>query len=135
MISRRAFIATVTGLIVAPLAAEGQETGKISRIGFLRVGPPPVMWINAFRQGLRDLGYVEGQNLVIKYGLAQTEAQLPDVAAELVRLKVDVIVASGVPSVPPAQSATRTTPVVFVAALDPVAGDVVTARAPSRSSG
>jgi putative tryptophan/tyrosine transport system substrate-binding protein len=112
-------------LILALLAAEAQQAGKVSRVGFLRVGPPPTEWIDALRQGLRELGYVEGQNLVIEYGVAQSVAQLSDVAAELVRLKVDVIVASGSPSVLAAKNATSTIPVVFVAAIDPVAAGVV----------
>jgi putative ABC transport system substrate-binding protein len=95
----------------------------------LRFGSPPLAFIEGFRQGLRDLGYVEGQNIVIEYGLAQSVAQLPDVAAELVRLKVDVLVASGVPSVLPAKNATSTIPVVFVAAIDPVAAGLVASLA------
>ena len=90
---------------------------KVSRVGFLRFGSPPPGFIEGFRQGLRELGYVEGQNIIIEYGLAQSAAQLPDVAADLVRLKVDVLVASGVPSVLPAKNATNTIPVVFVAAM------------------
>ena len=111
-------------LLGAPLAAEAQQAGKVNRIGFLRVGPPPPTFIEGFRQGLRELGYLEGQNITIEYGLARSAAQLPDVAAELVRLKVDVLVASGTPSVLPARNAARTIPVVFVAALDPVATGV-----------
>jgi len=100
MIPRRTFLATVTGgLLIAPLAAAAQQAGKVPRIGMLRFGPPPPSFIEPFRQGLRELGYVEGQSLIIEYGLARSVAQLPDVAAELVRLKVDVLVASGTPSV------------------------------------
>jgi len=117
-------------ILLAPLVvSEAQQAGKTSRIGFLRIGPPPTAWIDALRQGLRDLGYVEGQNIVIEYGLAQGVAQLPDVAADLARLKVDVIVASGVSSVPAAQSAARTIPVVFVAAIDPVEEEVAASLA------
>jgi putative ABC transport system substrate-binding protein len=130
MISRRAFLATVTGgLLVAPRAAAAQQVGKVPRIGMLRFGPPPPSFIEPFRQGLRELGYVEGQSLIIEYGLARSVAQLPEVAAELVRLKVDVLVASGTPSVLPARNATRTIPVVFVAAIDPVATGVVASLA------
>jgi putative ABC transport system substrate-binding protein len=70
---------------------------------------------------LRELGYLEGQHFVIDYGLAQSVAQIPDAAAELVRRRVDVIVASGTPSVLPARDAAGQTPVVFVATIDPVA--------------
>ncbi len=117
------------GILLAPLAAEAQQAGKVNRIGFLRVGPPPTTWIEGFRQGLRELGYLEGQNVTIEYGLARSVAQLPDVAAELVRLKVDVLVASGTPSVLPARNATSTIPVVFVAAIDPVATGVAASLA------
>ncbi len=113
----------------APLAAQAQQAGKVSRIGFLRVGSTPPAFIEGFRQGLRELGYVEGQNIVIEYGLAQNAGHLPDVAAGLVRLKVDVLVASGIPSVLPAKNATSTIPVVFVAAIDPVAAGVVASLA------
>jgi ABC-type uncharacterized transport system substrate-binding protein len=112
--------------VLPPLAVEAQQQAeKVYRVGFLRFGSTPPAFIGGFRQGLRELGYVEGQNLVIEYGLAQSEAQLPDVAAGLVRRKVDVLVASGVPSVLPAKNATSTIPVVFVAAIDPVATRVV----------
>ena len=87
----------------------------------LRVGPPPPSFIEPFRQGLSDLGYVEGQNLIIEYGLGRSTEQLPDIAADLVRRKVDVLVASGTPSVLPARNATRAIPVVFVAGIDPIA--------------
>ena len=91
----------------------------------LRVGPPPPSFIEPFRQGLSDLGYVEGQNIIIEYGLGRSTEQLPDIAADLVRRKVDVLVASGTPSVLPARNATRTIPVVFVAAIDPIATGLV----------
>ena len=120
-------LATVFLATVFP--AEAQQAGKVNRIGFLRVGPPPTTWIEGFRQGLRELGYLEGQNITIEYGLARSAAQVPDVAAELVRLKVDVLVASGTPSVLPARNATSTIPVVFVAAIDPVATGVAASLA------
>src|SRR5713226_949815 len=109
--------------------AEAQQAGKVNRIGFLRFGPPPTTYIEGFRQGLRELGYLEGQNITIEYGLARSTEQLPDVAAELVRLKVDVLVASGTPSVLPARNATSTIPVVFVSAIDPVAMGVTASLA------
>jgi putative ABC transport system substrate-binding protein len=127
---RRRFIEVIAGgLLAAPLAAEAQQAGKVNRIGFLRFGEPPPTYIEGFRQGLRELGYLEGQNITIEYGLARSAAQLPDVAAELVRRKVDVLVASGTPSVLPAKSATSTIPVVFVAAIDPVATGVIASLA------
>jgi putative ABC transport system substrate-binding protein len=127
--NRRAFVVGAVSLLVAPLVGEAQQTGKAYRIGLLRVGPPPPSFIEPFRQGLRELGYVEGQNLIIEYGIAQGVAQLPELAAQLLRLKVNVFVASGTPSVVPARNATSTIPVVFVAAIDPVATRVVASLA------
>jgi len=95
----------------------------------LRVGPPPPAFIEGFRRGLRELGYLEGQHFVIEYGLAESVAQIPDTAAELVRRRVDIIVASGTPSVLPARDAAGQTPVVFVATIDPVATGLVTSLA------
>ena len=117
-------------VLLAPhVAAEAQSTAKVNRIGFLRFGPPPATWIDAFRTGLRDLGYVEGQTFVIEYGLAQSAVEFPALVAKLIDHKVDVIVASGVPSVAPAQKVSSTIPVVFVAAIDPVAVGVVASLA------
>jgi ABC-type uncharacterized transport system substrate-binding protein len=91
---RRTFMAMLTGgIIAAPFAAEAQQAGKIARIGWLgdRSGAGPRR--EAFLQGLRDLGYVEGRNLVIEYRYAEGKLErLPALAAELVALKVDVIV-------------------------------------------
>jgi len=125
---RRFLLTSLAGVVHAPLAA-AQQAGSSSRIGFLRVGPPPKTWIEGFRQGLRELGYVEGRNIVIDFGLAEEAAQLPDMAAKLVRLKVDVLVASGTPSILPAKNATGTIPIVFVAAIDPVAAGVTASLA------
>jgi putative ABC transport system substrate-binding protein len=132
---RREFI-TLLGAAAAsgawPFAALAQE--PVRRIGFLRVGPPPAAFIDGFRQGLREQGLVEGQHFVIEYSLAQSAAQIPDAAAELVRRKVDIIVASGTPSVLPARNAAGRTPVVFVATLDPVAtGLVASLASPGRN--
>jgi putative tryptophan/tyrosine transport system substrate-binding protein len=130
-VRRREFISILGGAAVGwPLATHAQLPAKVYRIGILRVGPPPPSFIEPFRKGLRELGYIEGQNLTIEYGLANSAAQLPGIAAELVRLKVDLLVASGTPSVIPARDAANTTtPVVFVAAIDPVAAGVATSLA------
>ena len=128
-VRRRWFLIGAGALLAAPLAAEAQQAGKVHRIGLLRVGPPPPSFIEPFWQGLRELGYVEGKSIIIEYGLAQSVAQLPELAAGLIRLKVDVLVASGTPSVLPAKNATSTIPVVFVAAIDPVATGVVASLA------
>ncbi len=115
--------------------AEAQQKGKVYRIGYLVAGksdptshPPSI----AFRQKLRELGYVEGQNLVIEYRRAERKYErLPDLAAELVRLKVDVIVTSGSTRViRAAQRATRTIPIVFRGSpRDPVARGFVASLA------
>lgn len=117
---RREFIALVAGAVVA-LPARAQQSGKLRRVGFLRVGTPPPSFIDPFKKGLRELGHVEGPDFVIDYGLAKSAAQLPLLAAELVGRKIDVLVASGTPSVMPAKNASATIPVVFIAAIDPVA--------------
>jgi putative tryptophan/tyrosine transport system substrate-binding protein len=125
---RRDFISAITGAAWS-LTADAQPLKHMHRIGFLRVGPPPASFIDGFRQGLREQGYVEDQNYVIEYSLAQSAAQIPEAAAELVRRKVDIIVASGTPSVLPARDAAGPTPVVFVAAIDPVAAGLVASLA------
>ena len=103
------------------------QQGK--HIGFLRVGPPPERFIAGFLRGLREQGLIEGQNVLIEWGLAESVARLPDALAELMRLKVDVLVASGTSSVLLTRDAARTIPVVFVAAVDPVAMRLVTSLA------
>lgn len=125
---RRDFILALTGAAWS-LVANAQPLKQMHRIGFLRVGPPPALFIDSFRQGLREQGYVEGQHYVIQYSLAQSAAQIPEAAAELVRQRVDIIVASGTPSVLPAKDAAGQTPVVFVAAIDPVASGLVASLA------
>jgi putative ABC transport system substrate-binding protein len=125
---RREFIAFAICSLVAPIRAATQEA-KIRRIGFLRVGPPPPAFINGFRQGLRELGLLEGQHFVLEYGLAQSAAQVPEAAANLVSRKIDILVASGTPSVLPARDAARQTPVVFVATVDPVKAGLVASLA------
>jgi putative ABC transport system substrate-binding protein len=111
------------------LTARAQQPKQLRRIGFLRVGPPPAAFIDGFRQGMREQHLIEGQHFVIEFGLAQSAAQIPDVAAELARRSVDVIVASGTPSVLPARDAAGQTPVVFVATIDPVAAGLVASLA------
>jgi putative ABC transport system substrate-binding protein len=127
---RRDFI-TLLGCaaIVSPTAPLAQQAGKITRIGFLRVGPPPSTFLNGFLQGLRELGRVEGQHFVLQYGLAHSAAQVPGVAAELVGRGIDILVASGTPSVLPARNAAGQIPVVFVATFDPVATGLVASLA------
>jgi putative ABC transport system substrate-binding protein len=104
------------------LAAEAQQATKVHRIGRLASGPSlgPNPILEAFRQGLRELGYVEGQNFVIDGRYAEgREERLPDLAAELVRLQVDIIVVGGSAAIRAAQHATRTIPIVMAVAPDP----------------
>ena len=129
---RRSFLGTLSGgLLAAPLAAEAQQTAKIARIGYLgtnRAANPTLY--EALRQGLRDLGYEEGRNLVIEYRDAEGKIdRLPALAAELVALKLDIIVAPGTPQALAAKQATTTIPIVFTAASDPVPDGLVSSLA------
>src|SRR5262245_6628219 len=126
---RREFITLLGGVAAWPLAAYGQKAGRIYRIGFLRVGPPPPTYIGGFREGLREQGLVEGEHFVIDFALAASATQISDAAAELVRRIPDIIVAAGTPSVFPARDAAGLIPVVFVSTFDPVAGGLVTSLA------
>ena len=121
---RRAFMATMAGgLLVTPLAARAQQpAAKIYRIGVLESVPAAQNAANldALRKGLRELGYVEGRNLVIEYRSSDGRAErFPGLAAELVRLEVDLIVARGTPATRAAKSATGTVPVVMATMGDP----------------
>src|SRR5215831_8483567 len=132
---RRVFIGVVGGSILAgsgPLAVEAQQAAKVARIGYLSTNLAVTPHIQeAFRQGLRDLGYVEGRDVVIEYRDAEGQPErVPALAAELVALKVDVIVAAlGNYLALAAKQATRTLPIVFAAASDPVAFGLVTSLA------
>jgi len=109
-------------------AAEAQQPSKVSRIGFLSSASPSAGEdrLLAFKHGLRDLGYVEGQNLVIEYRWAEgRNDRLPSFAADLVRLRVDLIVTQGTPATLEARKASTTTPVVFAVAGDPVGAGLV----------
>jgi len=129
---RRVFIAVVGGSILAgPLAAKAQQAAKIARIGYLAgnlaSGP---QFPEAFRQGLRDLGYVESRNMVIEYGDAEGKAErFPALAAELVARKVDVILAPGTEHALAAKQATKTIPIVFADISDPELRGLVTSLA------
>jgi ABC-type uncharacterized transport system substrate-binding protein len=131
MISRRAFLASVGGgIVTAAVAAEAQPTQTVHAIGFF--GPPPSAGglVQAFRKGLRDLGYVEGQNLRIEYRYTDVALQghpelFPRFAAELVRLKPDVLVVSVTEAALAAKNATSTIPIVMVSVADPVAAGLV----------
>src|SRR5712664_3012625 len=118
---RRTFIASMLGAVLsAPLAIEAQQSGKVPRIGFLFYGSPGHSpELDAFRQGLRELGHIEGQNITIEYRFASGQVgRLPELAAELVRLKPDVIVTPGTPASLAAKKATSTIPIVFAGVAD-----------------
>ncbi len=132
MIDRRTFLAAAGAvLLTAPLAAEAQQAAKIARIGYLSPNLAAAPHLReAFLQGLRDLGYVEGRNIVIEYRDAEGKPErLPALAAELVALKVDVIVAPNTVAALPAKQATRTIPIVFTVSVDPVSDQLVTSLA------
>jgi putative ABC transport system substrate-binding protein len=135
VIARRTFLAgTGAVLLATPLAAEAQQARKVWRIGFL--GPPPVAGglVQAFQQGLRDLGYVEGQNVKIEYRYTDVALQghtelFPRLAAELVRLKPDVLVVSVTEAAVAAKNVTSTIPIVMVSVADPVGSGLVSSLA------
>ena len=114
-------LALILAVVAAPLAAEGQQVGKVYRIGYLSIASGPSPRTEALRQGLRELGYIEGKNITIEYRFAQEKAdRLRGLATELVNLKVDLIVTGGPTATRAAQQATRTLPVVMAWGGDPV---------------
>ena len=121
-VRRRQFLLAAGAFVAAPLVAQGQQPRMVRRIGVITSALPESARGRALREGLRDLGYVEGKDVAFEWrgsGGGQAE-RFPDFAAELVGLKVDVIVASDNPAIAAAQNATRTTPIVMVLATDPV---------------
>jgi len=115
----------------APAEAQ-QQLKKLHRIGILLVGSSSFYsaWIDVFRQGLKELGYIEGKNIAIEYRYAEGKAdRLPALAAELVGLKVEIVFTSSTPSVLAVKKATSTIPIVFVSISDPVASGLVTSLA------
>src|SRR5262244_192691 len=120
------------GAFLAAVAVEAQQTKKIPRIGYLGVNPRSVNLarIEAFQQGLRELGYSEGKNIVIEWRSAEGKVdRLPALASELVRLKVDIIVTNGPTSTRPAKEATVTIPIVMAQDNDPVGNGFVASLA------
>ena len=129
---RREFITLLGGAAAAwPLVARAQQAGKIYRIGFLWDSPDAFLdALEAFRQGLRDLGYVEGRNIAIEYRWAEGKPErMRELAEELVRLKVDVIVAPSSIYTEAAKQATSTIPIIFVSHADPLGSRHVTSLA------
>src|SRR5947207_3122511 len=111
--NRRALLAGLGAVLAAPLAATAQQAGKVYRIGYLSSGSATGSWsVEAFREGLRELGWVEGRNIIIEYRFAETSYErLPRLAAELIGLRVDVIVAVAAPAIRAAKEATATIPI------------------------
>jgi len=128
---RRSFLALLGGAAAAgawPQRLSAQQAGKVWRVGVLETISPAMNAANfdALRKGLRDLGYVEGQNLVIEYrSVDGHDERFPELAAELLRLKVDVIVTRGTPAVQAAKNATATIPVVMAASGDPLGTGII----------
>jgi ABC-type uncharacterized transport system substrate-binding protein len=117
-------VTLILSLLAAPLATEAQPVAKVPRVGVLAnnsLASASVHYIEPFRQGLRDLGYVEGQNIVVEYRFAEwQEDRLPALAAELLQLPVDVLVTLAAPATRVARQATTTIPIVFMIVNDPV---------------
>ncbi len=133
MSTRKAFIlALALGLLTAPLAANAQQAGRTVTIGYLGNSSPSLEsnLVEAFREGLRQLGYVEGRNLIIKHLWAEGQQErFAVLAAELVRLKPDVILTAGTPGTLAAKQATQSIPIVTAVAGDPVASGLVSSLA------
>jgi putative tryptophan/tyrosine transport system substrate-binding protein len=125
---RREFIAALGGAAAIPLAARAQQPSRVPRVGFLFYGAPELsLEVDAFRQGLRELGYVEGQNIIVEYRFARGQlGKLLELAAELVRLKVEVIVTPTTPASIAAKEATNTIPIVIAGIADAVGAGLVT---------
>jgi putative ABC transport system substrate-binding protein len=131
---RRKFsgLALSTLLFALGATAEAQQTGKIFRIGFLdpSTASGSTVLVEALRQELRNLGWIEGKNITIEYRFAEQKPErLPELAAELVRLKVDLIVVSGTPPALAAKKATTTIPIVMASPADPVGAGLVASLA------
>ena len=129
--NRRETVVALAALGALPFAAEAQQAARVARIGYLTPNLAASLHLReAFRQGLRDLGYVEGRNVVLEYRDADGKLErLPTLVAELIALKVDVIVAPNTVGVLAAKQATKTIPIVFAVAADPVASGLVTSLA------
>src|SRR5262245_42959337 len=129
---RRTFLGTVGIALTAPLAAEAQPVPKVARIGYLSVTSPDAdkIYLAAFRQGLREHGYVEGDNVVIEVRhAAQRPERLPELAAQLVSLKIDVAVIYGLPAILAVRRVHNSLPIVMTVHADPVGTGLVASLA------
>src|SRR5712692_6649402 len=133
LMERRTFMAMLTGgLLAAPLAAEAQQAGKVPRIGFLgnSTAALEANLVGPFREGLRDLGYVEGRNISTEYRWAEGEYErFPVLIAELIALKVDLIVTAGTPAALAVKKTTPSIPLVMAAVGDPIGVGLVASLA------
>src|SRR6516164_5051473 len=130
--NRRAFIALLSGAAAWPIAARAHQAGRLPTIGFLGAGTPsPYKQLTAaFVQRLRELGWIEERTVAIEYRWAEGRSErLPVVAAEFVRLKVDVMVMEGTPATLAAKQATSIIPIVFPVSGDPVSAGLVASLA------
>jgi len=118
-------------LILAPIyPAQAQKQATIPRMGLLYLGAPPNAILDGFMQGMRELGYIEGKNIIIEYRFAEgKEDRLPELATELVRLKVDAVFTAGTPAIYALKQATKTIPIVFFSTSDPIGTGVVASLA------
>ena len=110
-------------------AVHAQQPKKTPRVGILRVGSPPDVFIDALRQGLHDGGYTEGQNIFLEYRWLKREDQFAEAAEDLVRLNVDIIVVTSTPGALAARRATQSIPIIVPVMGDPVGSGLVTSFA------
>jgi ABC-type uncharacterized transport system substrate-binding protein len=123
-------ITVLLSLLAVPLAVVAQPPGKVYRLGFLSTDPPPAPLWEALLDGLREHGYREGQNLVFEHRFSEGHAErFPELAAELVRLRIDCILVPTTPAALAAQHATQTIPIVMTTAIDPVGAGLVASLA------
>ena len=122
---RKLIVALGAGAITTPLGLFAQQQGKVWRVGFLAASAPPAQILEVFRDSLREHGYVEGKNLAIEYRISGTNERLPEFAAELARLKVDLTVAWTSPAVLAAKQGSASIPIVFFGVSDPVGSALV----------
>ena len=129
MTTRRVFLGTLAGgLLAAVPVAEAQQSGKTPRIGFVEAGAPSANqhFLDAFKRGLRELGYVEGQNVAVEKRWAEGQNdRFPALVAELIRLKIDLLLMASTSGALEAKAATTTIPIIFVGAADPVGNRLV----------
>jgi ABC-type uncharacterized transport system substrate-binding protein len=132
MKSKFLFWLLATAILISAPAAHAQQTGKVPRIGFLdnSTASGSAVLVEAFLQELRKLGWIEGKNITIEYRFAEHKNErLPELAADLVRLKVDLIVTAGGPTPLAAKGATSTIPIVMTISVDPVAEGLIASLA------